>query len=111
MTVELPHEVEHFQCVNITVDPAEHINVQQNDFLGVYATVSAVLPVVCLNAEGSGRVFFFQVPATPPNSVFLFGSGQPLAISLANHDVHVTATIGKYDNKIIILGCYIIELQ
>ena len=113
VTVELPNEVKDFQCVNITVDPAEHINVQQNDFLGVYATVFAVLPVVSHNTGGSGRVFFFQVIGTPPSSVFLFGSGQPLAISLPNHDVHVTATIGKYDNKIIILGCYIyiIELQ
>ena len=93
--VELPNEVEDFQCVNITVDPAERINVQQGDFLGVYASAFAVLPVVSTNA-GSGRVLFFQVTATPPGSVFIFGSGQPLATQFANHAVHVTATIGKY---------------
>ena len=105
VTVELPNEVEDFQCVKITVDPAEHINVQQNDFLGVYATAFAVLPVVSANAGGSGRVFFFQVTATPPGSVFLFGSGQPLATQLANHAVHITATIGKYYNKVYISTC------
>ena len=111
VTVEVSKEVGDFQCFNITVDPAESINVQQGDFLGMYATVFAVLPVVSSNT-GSGRVFFFQV-TTPPCSVFLLGSGQPLATQLVNHAVHITSTIGKFDNKIIILGCYsyIIELQ
>ena len=96
--ITLPNQDHDFVCVNITVDSAERIDVQQGDYLGVFTSsdFTEVLPVVNANAGFSSQLYFCP-SCSNPSSVFLSGSGLPRAIELSNQAIHVFATIGNCD--------------
>ena len=90
-TIDIPLQPNDFQCVNITVDPADYVDVQQGDFVGVYTFFDAVLPVVGITNDSS-RVWFVPTGMTIPTDI---QPGTPGITSLTNQAIHVTATIGK----------------
>ena len=79
-TLSIPKLPAYFQCVNITVDPSDYVDVKQGDYIGVNTFNNSVLPVIANTADGS-RVFFLPANA---NDV----------MRLSNQAIHVSATIG-----------------
>ena len=90
-TLRIPQQPAIFQCVNISVDPTDYIDVEQGDFIAVYLFQDEVLPVIA-NRNDLSRVCFFPAGNNVPNAI---EPSLPGLVSLSNQAIHISATIGK----------------
>ena len=89
--ISISQPPDDFQCVNITVDPSDYINVSQGHYLGAYLTQDRVLPVIGSRSDVSSLLF---IPADEivPSTLQV---GMTVILQISNSAIHVTATIGK----------------
>ena len=94
-TITIPSWNANFQCVNITVDPADYIDVEQDDYIAVSTFNDKVLPVIGFTPNTS-HLFFFPAGLNVPSRI---ESSTPGIVRLSNQAIHVSATIGKVSDS------------
>ena len=93
ITVDIPQHPDDFQCVNISVDPSVHIDVELGDYIAVYTFSNAVLPVIA-NTTYESHVYFYPTSLVLPSAINLVMN--PKLVTLTDKAVYVSATIGKF---------------
>ena len=85
----IPQQLYDYQCVNITVNPADYIAVKRGHYIAVYIFNNSVLPVIA-NTTDRSSLYHFPVGTAVTNAVEL-----STADIISNLVIHVAATIGE----------------